>query len=760
MPQLGAWQKRPACDETDVREWLATGHNLGFRTGVKSGYIVIDDDQIRAGVPEPDRWVPPPTDMVSWTPTNGYHYWYRTPHPCPGNSASKLAPHVDVRGEGGQVVYPGSTHPNGGTYKWIKTGIAAELPIAIVNQLTRAATVRIDTTKPAPPPPETRGVGYGETAMIQEIHKVRTAPEGSRNNILNTAAFNLGQLVGGGVLGEKTVRDELAAAAKLVGLEEKETFDTIDSGIKAGIAKPRRAPERQVTTKTRERSKLRAKEKPDVLVPGSHILDGGEYVEQGSHTFASQVLEQLPGGTIYRRAGTIGRVVDGAFVVIHPDRMRSVVDRHVRLALGKQGKDDDDPVLVYKPCSGDNGRLVLAYAEDEGSIRELEHLASHPVLVGPDYELARPGWNEESNTYLAADEQPIPLDLSTAKAVLEDLVVDFPWKSSADRSNYFGLLLTPLLRPALREPVPMHLIGSPIERTGKSKLASIVFGISITGHPLPDAQIGVREEEREKRITALLLSGASCAHLDNLTHFIDSAALASLLTSTRYQGRELNYSRMLTLPNQLTIVGTGNNVHATGEIAKRVVPISLESPLESPETRQDYVHPDLRSYVEENRPRVLGALLGLVESWKAAGRPRGSVPMGGFERWAAVVGGILQHAGYRDWMTNVADWKGGSNEFGGELAAFVGLWLEATEGRIERTLPVAELYDMATGEGLFERDLDYSTEHGRRTAFSQRIMNVIDGRVIAGHRVSLAGKGKRRRATLTPTLEQPSGQPD
>jgi hypothetical protein len=737
VPILGAWQTREPATEADVAGWLEQGHNLGLRCGSRSGLFVIDDDQIKHGG---GGYTPPPTGLVAESPTGGRHHYFIAPDPCPGNSANRLAPHVDTRGEGGQVVYPGSTHPAGGLYQWIEVGPPAELPPDVLAALV---PVRIDMNRPAPPI-DRPAQGYADTALVREAARVRAAPEGGRNDALNRAAFSLGQLVAGGALSEAQVRDELASAAAIAGLSEREAHSTIRSGLTAGAAQPRRVP---VGVTVRPRPIIATPGRPEILVPGSHILRGGEYVEQGCDTFARGVLESLEPGAIYRRAGTVGRIIDGAFRIINPDRMRSLLDQHIRFGVGKAGKEGEEASVVFRPCTGDAAKLVAAYAEADGDVRELETIATYPVLIGDDFEPAAPGWNADARTYLVCDEVPPPLDLPTAKAVLEDLVVDFPFQSPADRANYFGLLLTPILRPALREPSPMHLIGSPIERTGKSKLASTVFGISITGKTLPDAQIGVREEEREKRITALLLSGVGCAHLDNLTRFIDSPALASLLTSTVYQGRELNFSRMLTLPNQLTLVGTGNNVQATGEVAKRIVPITLQSPLEAPETRQDYRHPDLRAFVEAERPRVLGALLGLVKAWKDAGRPRGSVAFGGFERWAATVGGIMAVAGYPEWLTNLGQWRGGSDEFSGELMVFLESWVQIRDGR--EYVPISELYDVAAREELFDRLLHQGTDHGKRIAFGRDVMGVIDGRTISGYRVSVVGKGRHRRAKLT-----------
>ena len=105
VPVLDAWVDLPPVDEPTVRSWIKAGYNVGLRTGSRSGVVVIDDDQAKHGA---SGYSPPPTALIVATPSGGRHYYYRCPTPAPRNSASKLAPYVDVRGEGGQVAVPPS----------------------------------------------------------------------------------------------------------------------------------------------------------------------------------------------------------------------------------------------------------------------------------------------------------------------------------------------------------------------------------------------------------------------------------------------------------------------------------------------------------------------------------------------------------------------------------------------------------------------------------------------------------------------------
>ena len=107
------------------------------------------------------------------------------------NSVGKLAPGVDVRGEGGQVVYPGSVHPETGkVYRWAE-GLSpdevglAEFPTHLLEMLASRST-----QEPVAPPTneDKRLVRYAEGALRLSADAVAAAPEGTRNHELNRAA--------------------------------------------------------------------------------------------------------------------------------------------------------------------------------------------------------------------------------------------------------------------------------------------------------------------------------------------------------------------------------------------------------------------------------------------------------------------------------------------------------------------------------------------------------------------------------------------
>jgi hypothetical protein len=237
-------------------------------------------------------------------------------------------------------------------------------------------------------------------------------------------------------------------------------------------------------------------------------------------------------------------------------------------------------------------------------------------------------------------------------------------------------------------------------------------------------QITEREEEREKRILAMLLQDDTLVHLDNLPAWIDSPALSSLLTAHTFSGRMLGVTRNLKLPNNLTLVGTGNNVQATGEVSKRMVPIRLQPRTPNPEERRDFHHPDLRGYVRQRRRDVLETLLGLIENWLKGGRPMCPNRLGGFESWSAAIGGILGMNGFTHWRTNESAWRALSNPQGEETAAFVALWWERYgDAQVSPTT----LLEMAESEGLFEH---ITSRKGAGVSFGRMLQRHTDTPVL------------------------------
>lgn len=487
--------------------------------------------------------------------------------------------------------------------------------------------------------------------------------------------------------------------------------------------------------------------KPVILVPGQHRLGDGEVCVGVDH-FASRVLAMLPVGLLYRSGPDVGLIVGEPgrrrFEPLTIDATRRVVDAHVTLFMGREDPEShrrpepapDKPTaatvadrLRFVPCSKDLGGLVADAAKTHPAVRELVTLTQFP-LYRRDWTLSPPGY--DAGIFYDEPAELVGIAPQPGIEPLNELFVDFPFRDEASRMNAIGFLLTPVIRHAVGN-VPFHLVHSSMERTGKTKLVEAV-ALVVTGFMPPAMQISEREEETEKRITAAMRAGRPLLFFDNLRDFVDSPSFAALATASVWEGRILGSSVLGHWQNRASVVLTGNNVKATGELVKRTVPILLQPTSGAPEDRADFVHPDLPGWVRENRRRIWSAVLGLVEAWKAAGRPAGAPRFGGFEEWAAAVGGLLEGS---QWFGNASEWRRAADPHSEDLVLLVKAWSAEHGAALLQAQTVAEL---AHRLGLFPACFA-KPGHAAAISFSRRVLHVAVDRPVEHWRIRRVGSG-------------------
>lgn len=105
------------------------GAGYGVRTGAApfgSGCIVVDLDSEAACAAFESLGGAPETYTVA--SPRGLHLYFTHPGFCVRNSRSKLASKIDVRGDGGMVVGPGSPHKSGARYELLRDAPLADPP--------------------------------------------------------------------------------------------------------------------------------------------------------------------------------------------------------------------------------------------------------------------------------------------------------------------------------------------------------------------------------------------------------------------------------------------------------------------------------------------------------------------------------------------------------------------------------------------------------------------------------------------------------
>lgn len=197
----------------------------GTPTGISFFVIDIDIKSEFSGLPwlEENEEAMPPTRRHR-TRSGGLHLLFSADE-YPRNSASMIAPGVDVRGIGGYIIIP----PSPG-YAVIDPSPIADVPRWLLSACRK---------RPPAPPPETiiRGVGPTSERVLSRIcraaEKISGCPEGSRNDTLNREAYFLGVLAREGLTDRDTVYGAVYHAARQAGLPDPEVKATIRSALRA-----------------------------------------------------------------------------------------------------------------------------------------------------------------------------------------------------------------------------------------------------------------------------------------------------------------------------------------------------------------------------------------------------------------------------------------------------------------------------------------------------------------------------------------------
>jgi len=346
-------------------------------------------------------------------------------------------------------------------------------------------------------------------------------------------------------------------------------------------------------------------------------------------------------------------------------------------------KVTDTGVTSVSPVR-DVARDMLAYPDEQ--VPQLEAVVCAPVFDGQGRLISEAGYHPAARLWYhrlpgfsveAVPERPTVEQVGTARdLLLDDLLVDFPFASEADRAHAVAALFLPFVRRIVDGCTPIHLIEAHTPGSGKGLLADVVALIAL-GRCCEPTTVTPDEEEARKKITSLLARAQPVILLDNIRTGIESAQLAAALTAEVWSDRLLGQNRMIDLPNRATWLVTANNPRLSLEIARRCARIRLDPRTDRPWERTAFKHAPLREWIRANRARLVHALLVLVQAWIATGKPQGQRVLGSFESWSRVIGGILGNAGIDHFLGNTEELYETADAEGNEWREFVAAWWDA-----------------------------------------------------------------------------------
>jgi hypothetical protein len=226
-------------------------------------------------------------------------------------------------------------------------------------------------------------------------------------------------------------------------------------------------------------------------------------------------------------------------------------------------------------------------------------------------------------------------------------------RGRASRQVAFAMMIQPFVQDFIDAPTPAYLIDKSKQGSGAGFLANCI-AYPFTGALASCLTLSENEEEVRKHITSALHAGDAMSFIDNIRHRIVSASLAAVLTADVWKDRKLGATEILTIPNRTMWVVAGNDVKAAAEMVRRLVPLRLDAATANPAADRkvgiDFKHP-LAKWLPDNRLRMIWAIHVLILNWVRKGCPSGSRTLNSFDRWSEVLGGIMEAAGFTEFLT-------------------------------------------------------------------------------------------------------------
>ncbi len=656
---------------------------------------------------------------------------------------------LDVRGDGGLIVFPGSLHPTGVFYER-----SAEWPNDPFGDL------------PAFPRslfPELEAAGMGEDAgtggIILDANGVpiEDAPLSGRDlddSIALATAYLNG--MGGAIQGNGGDQHTYTAAAVLVN-DFALTFDQawpIFIRWNHSLCQPawsEGALRQKLENAEQYAKRARGNKRRLSLVLSDDTLELIQIFARTGHlpTLEGKVWDALrqanvPSVQFLRYAGMISDVGhdDHGIPRVRPmsgHRLRSVLGRVARWFDLEGGKGEKKAQKDVHP--------PLEIALGIGSHPEPPLPILHRVIEAPFFApngrlCSTPGYNQDGQAYywprpgfklLDVPTEPTAADIQRAVWWIDELLCDFPFvphtnpanRYSPDRANAIALLLLPFARDLIAGSTPLHLIEAPEKGTGKGLLAKTLLEPAL-GRP-PQSSQGVKDdpEEWKKQLASIFMSAPAVILFDNLEGELKAGPLASALTEEIWSTRLMRENRDGVFRVRSVWACTANNLRIGGDMGRRIVRIRLDAHSPAPWERTGFRH-SLPSWGREHRPELVHSALTIIQSWLTAGKPAGAAKLGSYEDWAAVMSGILAHVGIRGFLENAKEVQSGASDRRGQSwAAFLRSWwlnlrnVPPDDGQLWsspgwRTKPagVKELLGFADG---VEVDLGDKTDRGRST---------------------------------------------
>ena len=679
-PFTPGWQKAPAPRSLRDLPDLRPEHNVGIRTGrvigAKYEVVVVDIDSEDASHWAHENLAPTPVvtktgrhNAGGW---HGAHWFYRRPVTKPGERVGnqgklrviwknpfdddrEVILAIDVKGDEGQVVAPGSRHGTGGTYEELETWTPELLERMPTLDMSKFVAPPKAESAAAEAEDASHGVSIGERrrrfkAYLNSKNVQPTVP-GMPPAGAGAYCLTLARV---GVWGF-SLPVEVAAEEMFQSDWNKRCTDSDGAKYPWTL--------QDLRHKCKDADKEQASDGP-MRKPRGYMLVSDE----NSNTDVRRVIECGP--DVSR---CVREVVDALAETADKDRNPICYAQEEKLvfvaetgqvrwlndaSLSVFAARAADFVVISKKKDKETGETdvvprrvqppmnimakVLALGEWH-NIPRLKRIVEVPPVTLGGVIGTKPGYDSASRVYyfgqpLALPDKPTRAAALAARDRLFALVKAIKFASDVDRAKWLAYFLTLATRTAYSR-CPLFLITASEQGSGKTETAKLPFSLLYPRSPTPAGTLEDDDKDFDKKVHGL--SQLPLVLWDNIAdgRTIRNPKVAALVTDPSFTGRELGKHSWLSCDLSGTVLCyTGNKVGLDADLACRAVVIRLNG---RPDINPDF-NPQNERDVARERPGATKDTYTIVKAWAQAGCPQQpGRPHDRFGDWSRVVQQIV-----------------------------------------------------------------------------------------------------------------------
>lgn len=282
---------------------------------------------------------------------------------------------------------------------------------------------------------------------------------------------------------------------------------------------------------------------------------------------------------------------------------------------------------------------------------------SHFPQYKPDFTLVEPGYNDggpgQRNLYVG----PKPEIASTTETIQKFLDV-MEFASPADRTNSVAAALTVLLRHHWPGEKPLVLVTATKSHAGKGTITEFIRGSVPQGGVLyepidwPMQSQFQRQLQVNPEIGLVVFDNVRLDSAGGRSKCIRSTFVESFVTTPELTLASPGAGEPIRLVNRYVITINTNDGALSPDLMNRALPIHL-APKGDVQERKSAIGNPKFEFLPQNRDRIDAELRGMIERWKAEGRPLDdSFKSHSMPDWARTIGGILKVNGFTDFLAN------------------------------------------------------------------------------------------------------------